>query len=186
MRLFALEHSKRAYWADIAVYTAAVALGAGLLLAAPPAEAVESVLLVAAGLTGWTLIEYLLHRFVLHGLPPFDRWHARHHQRPMALIASPTLFSAFLLLTLVFLPAWLASGPWPAGALTLGVLVGYLGYTLTHHATHHWNLDSAWLKRRKRAHALHHHLGEAANYGVTTSFWDRVFRTSPAQRCIGR
>jgi cyclopropane-fatty-acyl-phospholipid synthase len=28
-----------------------------------------------AGLLGWSLIEYGVHRFVLHGLAPFRRWY---------------------------------------------------------------------------------------------------------------
>lgn len=43
------------------------------------------------------------------------------------------------------------------------VLHGYLFYTVTRHAMHHW-------------HALHHRRGEwPACYGVTTSFWERLF-----------
>ncbi|MDX5446368.1 MAG: hypothetical protein LPJ87_09975, partial [Zoogloeaceae bacterium] len=32
-------------------------------------------ILLIAGLVSWTLLEYLLHRFVLHGRGPFQRWH---------------------------------------------------------------------------------------------------------------
>ncbi len=30
----------------------------------------------------------------------------------------------------------------------------------------------------KRRHALHHHYDETANFGVTSGFWDHVFRTA--------
>ena len=44
------------------------------------------------------------------------------------------------------------------------------------HALHHWHARGRWLKERKRWHALHHRRGEwPACYGVTTSFWDRLF-----------
>ena len=39
--------------------------------------------------------------------------------------------------------------------MTLGVLIGYYGYAFTHHAAHHWRHENAWLRRRKRWHALH-------------------------------
>ena len=97
----------------------------------------------------------------------------------MALIYTPTLLSASLIVGLVFLPALLLGGVWVACALTLGMLTGYLGYTLAHHATHHWRSDNRWLKNRKRWHALHHHAGAAACYGVTTSLWDHVFGSVP-------
>jgi hypothetical protein len=97
---------------------------------------------------------------VLHGLPPFSRWHAHHHDRPKALIALPTLLSAGLFALLAVAPAWLVWGPWPACALSFGLVTGYGIYGLTHHATHHrvpgWAQRSAWLSRRRRWHARHH------------------------------
>ena len=150
MGLFKIEQSKLAYAADFALYAAAVpALGGLLLLYGPSAEWLSLAIWASAGVLGWTLVEYLLHRFVLHGLQPFRGWHAAHHDRPTALICAPTLLSAGLIVTLVFVPAWLLADLWRAGALTLGVLIGYLGYAVTHHATHHWNVDLAWLKGRR-------------------------------------
>ncbi len=176
MGLFKLEHSKLVYRADFALYGASVAmLAAFLLFEGPPGQRVSIAGFTLVGLLSWTAIEYALHRFVLHGLQPFKGWHAQHHQRPTALICTPTIMSAALIVTLVFLPALLLGSVWRACALTLGVLTGYLAYTVTHHATHHWYGNSAWLKGRKRWHALHHHVGQAGYFGVTTSFWDRVF-----------
>jgi sterol desaturase/sphingolipid hydroxylase (fatty acid hydroxylase superfamily) len=178
--LFALEHGKAAYGADFALYVfAVVALAALLLLAAPPGHGLASSGLVALGLGSWTVIEYLLHRFVLHGVAPFKNWHEEHHRRPRALICAPTLLSASLVLVLVFLPSLALAGIWHACALTLGLITGYLLYAVTHHATHHWPAKSAWLKQRKRWHALHHHhAGQLAGFGVSTAFWDHVFGSS--------
>ena len=165
MVLFSLEHRKAAYRADFALYRIAVALLAGFLLAgSPDGQSPEIAAWALADLAGWTAIEYALHRFVLHGLRPFSRWHAAPHQRPMALIVM-----------LVFLPALLLGGLWRACALTLGVLAGYLAFSVTHHATHRWRTDKAWLKQRKHWHALHHNMGDPGCYGVTSAFWDHVF-----------
>jgi sterol desaturase/sphingolipid hydroxylase (fatty acid hydroxylase superfamily) len=173
---FALEHSKAAYRADYVVYALAVtALAVFLLIEGPHPRRLEIFALTLAGLGTWTLVEYALHRFLLHGVPPFREWHAQHHQRPTALIGSPTIISATLFATLVFLPALLLGDLWRACALTLGMSGGYFAYAVTHHATHHWRADSAWLQRRKRWHALHHHVGHAACYGVTSGFWDHIF-----------
>jgi sterol desaturase/sphingolipid hydroxylase (fatty acid hydroxylase superfamily) len=178
--LFALEHGKAAYGADFVLYSfAVVALAALLLVAAPSGHGLTSSGLAALGLGSWTVIEYLLHRFVLHGLAPFKDWHEEHHRRPRALICAPTILSASLVLVLVFLPSWALAGVWHACALTLGLIAGYLLYAVTHHATHHWQAKSAWLKRRKRWHALHHHhTGRLAGFGVSTAFWDHVFGSS--------
>jgi cyclopropane-fatty-acyl-phospholipid synthase len=186
--LFSIEHSKAAYVADFALYSAAVAgLTLYLILRAPAWQAGELVAVVALGLAVWSLAEYGLHRFVLHGMQPFKRWHAEHHDRPTALICSPTLLSAGLIVLLIFLPMLTLATPLMAVALTLGMLVGYLAYAVTHHATHHWRADSTWLRQRKQWHALHHHGRNPGCYGVTTGFWDRVFgshrRAALAARC---
>ncbi len=176
MGLFALEHSRAASRADLALHGGAVVgLAAYLLVTTPPAwnrVFANTSALALAGLVGWTLIEYLVHRFVLHHLPPFRGWHARHHLRPTALIYAPTVLIAALIAALVFLPAWWLGGLRQASALTLGLLIGYLAYSITHHATHHWRADGAWLKRRKRWHALHHqqpHLSVAANANASAN-----------------
>jgi sterol desaturase/sphingolipid hydroxylase (fatty acid hydroxylase superfamily) len=180
MKLFALEHSRRAYCADFVIYGAAVIVLTAVLAYAQPLARWSAPALL--GLAGWTLVEYAMHRFVLHGLRPFKAWHARHHERPTARIASPTILSAGLIVALVSLPAFALSGGWNACALTLGVLTGYLGYAITHHAVHHWNVDNAWLKRRKRAHALHHHLARPVFFGVTSTLWDHVFGSAGVDR----
>jgi hypothetical protein len=174
MAVLALEHSKAMYGIDFALYSAAaLGLSGWLLAEAPAGHGLALLALAFAGLACWTFIEYALHRFVLHGLEPFRSWHAEHHDRPMALICTPTIFSGALIALLVFLPVLLVRDIWAAAAITLGVLVGYLMYSVTHHATHHWQADHPWLKRRKRWHAMHHHVGEAY-YGVSSGFWDRV------------
>jgi cyclopropane-fatty-acyl-phospholipid synthase len=176
VNLFSLEHSKAAYATDFALYGLAMLVLATLLVTGGPRDQTPGIVAsVAAGLAGWTAIEYVLHRFVLHGLRPFSRWHGEHHERPSALICTPTLLSAALIVTLVFVPSLLLGSLWRACALTLGVLTGYLAYAITHHATHHWRSGGRWLRQRKRWHALHHRVGEPGYYGVTTAFWDHVF-----------
>ncbi len=183
MGLLSLEHSPTVYWADFAWHAAlalglAVAVGAGLP-ATPAATGLGSALaLVAAGAAGWTLVEYLLHRFVLHGLPPFKAWHHLHHQRPRALIFGPTLLSSALIGGLVFGPAWWLLGAAHAQALTLGLVLGYLAYGVVHHSAHHGG-GGAWMRARRRWHALHHHAPQPGGYGVSTGLWDHVFATVP-------
>lgn len=177
MDIFSLEHGKLAYWTDFALYGAAVgALSALMGFFAPPGYRLEDAALCALGLVCWSFVEYAMHRFVLHGMRPFSDWHAQHHQRPQALISAPTALSATLIVGLVFLPALLLAGLRPAVAFTLGIVVGYLAYGLVHHATHHWRSELGWLRQRKQWHAMHHH-AQSSRFGVTVSWWDRVFRT---------
>ena len=182
--LFNLEHSKVAYRLDLALFGgASVGLGALLVLMGPRARLVQSIGCAGLGLASWTFIEYGLHRFLLHGVKPFSTWHAAHHRRPAARIYSPTLFGVILIAVLIYLPAWIIGGPWTACALTLGVVTGDFCYAITHHAVHHWEADGGWLWRRRRWHGLHHAsspagVGRPGYYGVTSPFWDHVFRTA--------
>ena len=181
MNIFAFEHSRLAYVADFVFYgVLTVTLATALVVPGRGEHEVQLAVVACVGAAAWTLLEYAIHRFVLHGLRPFSDWHAEHHRRPSALICAPTLLSAALIGGLVVLPAFLWVGPLRAGALTLGVLAGYLAYSTMHHAAHHWRPYSGWAKGCKRRHALHHqHAGPGGHYGVTSGFWDRVFATSP-------
>jgi cyclopropane-fatty-acyl-phospholipid synthase len=177
MHIFTLEHNNTAYRVDFALYCAIVmVLAVFLMVNRPREQRVEITAFVLAGLISWAAIEYALHRFVLHGLQPFRRWHEEHHRRPMALIFTPMILSTALIVILILIPALLVVGLWSAFALTFGVLTGYLPYTITHHAVHLWYAGNAWLKKCKLWHALHHHHIEQSDYyGVTSSFLDHVF-----------
>lgn len=191
MSLFSLEHSSTAYWADFALYALlCLGMAATLLGVGPAGYGIALLLWVMGGVAVWSLLEYLLHRYVLHGVAPFSRWHAEHHLRPRSLIASPIALSLSLFLTMGTLPAWWLLGIWPALALTLGLMASYLAYGLTHHATHRgapaWIRHNAWLSQRRICHAMHHaaHNIEArgevckpCHFGVSSSIWDVVFGT---------
>ncbi|WP_018149987.1 sterol desaturase family protein [Leeia oryzae] len=184
MYLFKLEHSRTAYLTDFALYALVVLLLAlFLMLGSPVQHRVTLLAMVLLGLMGWGLVEYLLHRFVLHGVRPFSDWHDAHHQRPAALIYTPTLLSVGLIVILVFLPWLWLTNVWDATAVTLGLLGGYFEYTLTHHAIHHWRSHSAWLKQRKLWHGRHHYIhSNLSCFGVTSTFWDIVFNTGKENR----
>lgn len=177
MTFLRLEQGKTLFLVDIGIYTIAVlVLTAFLITESLDRHWLETIAFVMLGIMSWTAIEYVLHRFILHSFQPFIRWHAMHHHRPKAFVFAPTVVSASLITTLIFLPALLLSGVWLACAITLGVMIGYLFYTIIHHAIHHWHTDNHWLKERKRCHALHHHYNKLYGcYGVTSAFWDQVF-----------
>jgi len=180
MGLLTTGHGKAGYLADFIVYAvAATALALLLAIVAPYERRTEILAFALLGLAAWTLVEYVLHRFVLHGMQPFRAWHAEHHRRPRALIATTRILSAALIAALVFLPVLVLSDLWRAAALAFGLLTGYMVYAIVHHATHHWRAETAWLRPIKRHHALHHSpVAAASRYGVTSALWDVVFRTN--------
>ena len=131
MSALSIEHSSAAYRLDYIVYGMAVfGLSTALVVGTPRNLALPVAGMAVAGVVGWSAMEYGLHRFVLHGLQPFARWHAEHHQRPTALIGTPTLVSAPLFALLVAFPAFWLWGVWMGMALTLGVLSVYLAYSV--------------------------------------------------------
>lgn len=178
MTLFKLEQHPVVYFADFVLYPLVIVAGAGVLLWRGAGPLWAMLLAAVLGFFAWSLIEYLLHRFVFHGVQPFQRWHEAHHQRPFALIGTSTAVSLALMALLVYWPLSVLLGHWLALSATLGVAAGYLLYVLVHHATHHWKTaPGTWLHARKRDHALHHRPGAHGWYGVTSTFWDRVFLT---------
>jgi hypothetical protein len=83
-------YSAANYWVamlgDLAAALAFLALG--LKRFAGPSVVASGV--VIAGFMSWGLLEYVLHRWVLHGPPSMARrGHARHHAEPRALISTP-------------------------------------------------------------------------------------------------
>lgn len=182
MRWFSLEQDRFAARADLGFYSLAALVLAAMTLAEIPAhQGWSAAAWVLSGLVGWTLAEYGLHRFVLHGLQPFKRWHALHHARPQALIATPTLLTAVLFAILVMAPAWWLLPAWQASALMLGVMVGYLTYILMHHAAHHASGGGTALSWHRRWHGAHHRPGTSSCYGVSVPLWDHVFGSARVQ-----
>jgi len=125
----------------------------------------------------WTLVEYLLHRFVYHEVAGIKELHGMHHARPNDFIGSPLWVSiaSFACLLAGLALAWNLEIAW---GITSGLMVGYVSYLLTHDAVHRWRLgERSWLRSHRLRHLRHHRYSEPGNFGVTTSFWDLVFGT---------
>jgi len=144
------------------------------------------------GLFLWTIVEYILHRFLFH----LDKWlpdnrvaltahfllHGIHHYLPMdklRLVMPPTLFLALAtpfwkLAHTVFYWNWHV-----ATAVFCGGIFGYICYDLTHYFLHHRNLPSYW-RDLKKYHLQHHFMDYENGFGVTSRFWDRIFGTELA------
>jgi sterol desaturase/sphingolipid hydroxylase (fatty acid hydroxylase superfamily) len=173
-----MHQSKAAYYAEIFFYPIVVF---GLLAAEIVANRSIQFVWLAAALMGvilWTLVEYVLHRFVLHRVPGLASLHAMHHARPGAYIGSP-LWASLLTLSIAFLPLWRVGGFEIASGLSSGLSLGYVWYLLVHDAVHRWPLKkgSPLMKARSR-HLLHHRRSDIdVNFGVSTNIWDIIFRT---------
>ena len=138
--------------------------------------------MVPFGFSVWTLAEYLTHRFILHKVPMLSKMHQAHHDETMELIGTPTPVSLVVLFTLVFWPASIFLGYSLVWLWFAGFLIGFIGYTFVHYAVHHLSSGGyAFMKRLKWQHNVHHHGSSNFNFGVSTAFWDHVFRTYSAR-----
>jgi sterol desaturase/sphingolipid hydroxylase (fatty acid hydroxylase superfamily) len=167
------------YYSDFFVYPALlIVLGGAALLHGGERNAATWISTFLLCLALWTLIEYLMHRFVLHHVPYIREMHDEHHVNEQAPIGTPTYLSLGLHALLVFLPVLLVFDFAMASAASCGMMLGYLWYIAVHHILHHWHpKHSGYIYELKRRHALHHHFDGTTNFGVTTGFWDQVFGT---------
>lgn len=136
-----------------------------------------------AGFLAWTLVEYAGHRWVMHGDRPntLQREHRRHHRRPDNPPVVTSVIYGSVAVTLVAVSGRLASvliGT--TGALAaIGFAFGVVAYIFSHQMTHRGEdgTGRGRLLPPWRAHLVHHGGQPNKNFGFTTSFWDRVFRT---------
>jgi sterol desaturase/sphingolipid hydroxylase (fatty acid hydroxylase superfamily) len=133
------------------------------------------------GLMAWTLVEYVVHRFVYHHAPVFSKLHDSHHQAPNAFIGVPSFISSGFLIAVCYFPVRMFDAV-AASGFTSGMLLGYGAYMFVHHSTHHFPIRPGdWLYGARLRHMAHHYHDDA-NFGVSTGFWDRIFGTTGARR----
>lgn len=147
--------------------------------------------LILLGLIVWTFAEYNLHRFVFHWQPPGKigerihfMFHGVHHDYPrdskrlvmVPAVSLPLAVGFYLLfkflLTMAFGDANLVN------PFFVGFVIGYLFYDMTHYALHHVNFKSKFWLDLKQHHMIHHYSDPHNGFGVSTTFWDLVYRTT--------
>lgn len=135
----------------------------------------------AVGAAGWTLLEYLLHRFVFHARSAGRvgaKEHRKHHalgdyfapwwQKALAAIVVVTLVAPLLILAL---------GLRDGVACTAGFVAMYLIYEILHRRAHTHPPRNRYGRWRRKNHFAHHFSDPRLAQGVTTPFWDGVFGT---------
>lgn len=146
----------------------------------------------AVGILGWTLVEYILHRWVFHLAPlknPFLReiqyvMHGYHHEfpdDPGRLVAPPALSwpIASVLVVLYFL----TMGPFWTAAFG-GTVTGYLAYDWMHYYSHHSKPKTAIGRFIRRYHAEHHYRTANSQFGLSSPLWDVLLGTFSTTRAL--
>jgi cyclopropane-fatty-acyl-phospholipid synthase len=161
-----------------------------LTLAYRSSQLADSLGFVALGVASWTLVEYLVHRYLLHGVFPrgpgllrrgmhelFDASHADHHARPWDGMYINGHYDT-LLAAAVLVPLSLLAPAYTASVWVATLLVCYTAEEWIHHATHFWNFRSTYFQYIRRRHLFHHSRhGAGVAYGITSGIWDGVLRT---------
>jgi 4-hydroxysphinganine ceramide fatty acyl 2-hydroxylase len=150
------------------------------------ASAVTFLMLIATGVFFWTFIEYLLHRYVFHTTSSnpalirfFSKFHRAHHAHPREpewILARPR--TSLPLSGILLLLGYGATGDvGQTAGLLIGVWIGFLYYEWVHYKVH-TSSATLGLNAQRSRHFRHHFVNESQGFGVTSPFWDVVFRTA--------
>lgn len=139
----------------------------------------------------WTLVEYVVHRWVFH-YEPKSKWqaelififHGIHHVQPHTPTRLVLPLSVSVPLGLLFIAFFhhfyrYLGHEYLAYPTLVGFAVGYVAYDVLHYWVHHWPTRWGWLKKLKRHHMEHHFKTPDQRFGVSSDAWDHVFGTLP-------
>lgn len=181
-----MEAFSRVHWTvPMIIYIPVILVMLYLSIAVYHISALNIFGLFIGGIASWTLAEYLLHRFVFHfkATSEFGKkihfiFHGVHHDYPSdskRLVMPPSV--SIPLAALFYFIFWLIFGESLMLPFFAGFIVGYLFYDISHYAIHHFNMHSKFWLGIKNHHMLHHYQDEYKGYGVSSPFWDYIFRT---------
>lgn len=145
--------------------------------------------LFLTGFFSFTFSEYLIHRYIFH-MDTSTRlkekvqyaFHGVHHEYPKDKdrLAMPPLLS-FTLASILLIIFWLLMGEYVFSFLP-GFLIGYSSYLGVHFAVHAYQPPNNFLKVLWIHHGIHHYKDHERAFGVSSPFWDYIFRTLPVKK----
>lgn len=149
----------------------------------------ETVMFFFIGFFTFTLVEYLMHRYLFHigtSTPRREKFqytlHGVHHEYPkdkerlaMPPVMSITLSTALLFIFKLFIGDVVF-------AFLPGFLVGYAGYLVMHYIQHIFKAPKGFFNSWWANHSVHHYKDQTKAYGVTSPLWDYVFGTMPTKK----
>ena len=148
-------------------------------------DTATAALFIAAGVASWTLLEYLVHRHVLHGRFPdgrgfvrhalhraFDRSHGDHHLRPWDGRHINGGFDTVPFAGVLVAASLLAPVPtWPVFVAT--ILQCYVIEEWIHYVVHFHRFRWRYFEYIRRHHLYHHGArGRDVAFGLTSGVWD--------------
>jgi len=149
----------------------------------------QGVLVLLAGFFVFTLVEYLMHRYLYHMLPTNKikdkvqyTIHGVHHDYPKDKdrLAMPPFISGLYAVILYFLFTFIMGSY--AYYFLPGFLIGYALYLGVHYVVHAFQPPKNFLKFLWVNHAIHHYKDPDVAFGVSMPLWDYVFGTAPSSK----
>lgn len=146
---------------------------------------IKYILMVLPGYFIQTLGEYLIHRFIFHGI--LWNMHGIHHKYPERErhLITPLPFS----LTMAYITYILYSNIMPfylVNPMLLGNFIGYINFEYIHYLSHtrsrHFVIkyikNSNYVRYLISKHKIHHFKKEYySNFGFSTLCWDYLFNS---------
>jgi sterol desaturase/sphingolipid hydroxylase (fatty acid hydroxylase superfamily) len=135
------------------------------------------IVLFIIGILFFQAIEYLMHRFLFHAKDSIAyNGHMLHHEDPTGTYSLPWFVPIGI--SLIIFVVWNLFLPFPvASAISAGMALGYSYYEYTHYSLHRDNQRLSFYRKLKAFHMVHHRIMDT-NFGVTTMYWDAIFRTA--------
>lgn len=147
---------------------------------------VSIIVTFTTGLILFTLVEYLVHRYLFHMITDThfkEKFqylaHGVHHDFPRdkTRLAMPPVLSLTIVVVL-FLIFKLTMGNFVFAFLP-GFIMGYAGYLGVHYVVHAYQPPKNFLKVLWINHGIHHYKDPERAFGVSSPLWDYIFRTLP-------
>jgi 4-hydroxysphinganine ceramide fatty acyl 2-hydroxylase len=144
--------------------------------------------LYVIGMLSWSLVEYALHRWIFHFINE-SKWskrfhyvvHGVHHEYPrdeerLFMPPLPTLIYAAMFFGMFYIFL---------GHYTFYFMAGFTnGYSI--YAFMHWAIHAFTPPKRLaflwKHHNMHHYRTQEKAFGVSSTFWDHIFRTLPPEK----
>lgn len=140
-----------------------------------------SILFFICGAFTWTLVEYLIHRFLFHIEAGRFQYliHGVHHEFPRdkERLMMPPLPG--LIVVLFFFVCWYLLFHEMVYAFMSGFVFCYVIYTFIHYIIHAWKPVKGFKYLWTHHHRHHNPAFEHTSYGVSSPLWDYIFGTMP-------
>lgn len=146
-------------------------------------------LLYISGVLAFTLVEYVVHRYVFH-MKTYNKVrirlqyliHGVHHKYPKdKLRLAMPMFASISIASVLFAFFWTAAG-WLGMVFGSGFVAGYALYLCVHYSVHAIRPPANFLRILWRNHSIHHYKNHDVAFGVSSPLWDYIFGTLPDKR----